>query len=148
MFALVRPAWIQTKLCRIPHRFLDLQHEYAQEHSSHVDLHATKKRSHATRAGPPGVCAFMNTFRFRLNCIDHYQAVPTELDPLLRRAPGPSQRQHSPPVPVIRVFGATETGQKVCAHIHGALPYLYLEYTGSLEQDAGMAIVSNWNEHR
>lgn len=80
----------------------------------------------------------MNTFRFRLNCIDHYQAVPTELDPVLRRAPGPSQRQRAPQVPVIRVFGATETGQKVCAHIHGALPYLYLEYTSSLDQDAGI----------
>ncbi|KAJ4358509.1 DNA polymerase zeta [Didymosphaeria variabile] len=78
----------------------------------------------------------MNTFRFRLNCIDHYQAVPTELDPALRRAPGSSQRQRAPPVPVIRVFGATETGQKVCAHIHGALPYLYLEYNGSLEHDS------------
>lgn len=78
----------------------------------------------------------MDTFRFRLNCIDHYQAVPTELDPVLRRAPGSSQRYNAPTVPVIRVFGATETGQKVCAHIHGALPYLYLEYHGSLGQDA------------
>ncbi|OAG06859.1 uncharacterized protein CC84DRAFT_1142989 [Paraphaeosphaeria sporulosa] len=80
----------------------------------------------------------MNTFRFRLNCIDHYQAVPTDLDPVLRRVPGISQHQRAPQVPVIRVFGATETGQKVCAHIHGALPYLYLEYTGSLDQDAGI----------
>lgn len=38
-------------------------------------------------------------------------------------------------MPVIRVFGATETGQKVCAHIHGAFPYLYIEYTGSLTPD-------------
>ncbi|KZM19879.1 DNA binding [Ascochyta rabiei] len=80
----------------------------------------------------------MDTFRFRLNCIDNYQATPTDLDPVLRRGVGPSQksREASPQVPVIRAFGATETGQKVCAHIHGALPYLYLEYVGSLEKDA------------
>jgi len=83
----------------------------------------------------------METFRFRLNCIDHYQAIPTDLDPLLRRGVAPSQRQNAPHVPVIRVFGATETGQKVCAHIHGALPYLYLEYSGSLEKTAG-----RWND--
>ncbi|KAL5119469.1 DNA polymerase zeta [Pleosporales sp. CAS-2024a] len=77
----------------------------------------------------------MDTFRFRLNCIDHYQATPTDLDPVLRRNAGPTQRQGAPQVPVIRAFGATDTGQKVCAHIHGALPYLYLEYTGSLQKD-------------
>ncbi len=82
----------------------------------------------------------METFRFRLNCIDNYQATPTDLDPILRRSAAPSTRQSAPQVPVIRAFGATETGQKVCAHIHGALPYLYLEYTGSLEEDAGMRI--------
>ena len=32
------------------------------------------------------------------------------------------------------MFGATETGQKVCAHIHGALPYLFIGYEGSLEK--------------
>ncbi|KAF2488886.1 DNA polymeras-like protein zeta catalytic subunit [Lophium mytilinum] len=78
----------------------------------------------------------MDTFRFRLNCIDHYQSAPTELDPVLRRGTGLSQRQNGPQVPVIRAFGATETGQKVCAHIHGALPYLYLQYDGNLEHDA------------
>ncbi|KAF1841784.1 DNA polymeras-like protein zeta catalytic subunit [Cucurbitaria berberidis CBS 394.84] len=83
----------------------------------------------------------METFRFRLNCIDNYQATPTDLDPVLRRNTGPSQRQGAPQVPVIRAFGATETGQKVCAHIHGALPYLYLEYSGSLEKDAVTAYI-------
>ncbi|KAI4607353.1 hypothetical protein J4E80_009748 [Alternaria sp. BMP 0032] len=83
----------------------------------------------------------MDTFRFRLNCIDNYQAAPTDIDPLLRRNAGPAGRLGAPQVPVIRAFGATETGQKVCAHIHGALPYLYLEYNGSLEKDVVNAYI-------
>ncbi|KAF2757341.1 DNA polymeras-like protein zeta catalytic subunit [Pseudovirgaria hyperparasitica] len=78
----------------------------------------------------------MDTFRFRLNCLDHYQATPTELDPQLSSGGGLSQRHNAPPIVVIRAFGATETGQKVCAHIHGALPYVYLKYEGSLDDDA------------
>jgi DNA polymerase zeta len=76
-------------------------------------------------------------FRFRLNCIDHYQATPTALDPQFGWDFRPSQGKNAPTVPVIRVFGATETGQKVCAHIHGALPYLYLLYEGGLGDDEG-----------
>ena len=79
----------------------------------------------------------MDLFRLRLNCIDSYQAVSSKFDPVLRNNVKPSQLQKEPTVPVIRVFGATETGQKVCAHIHGAFPYLYIEYTGSLRPDEG-----------
>jgi DNA polymerase zeta len=74
---------------------------------------------------------FPQPFRFRLNCIDHYQATPTRLDPQF------ASGADAPAVPIIRVFGATERGQKVCAHIHGAFPYLYLEYKGGLEADEG-----------
>ncbi|ROT41693.1 DNA polymerase family B [Sodiomyces alkalinus F11] len=77
----------------------------------------------------------MDLFRVRLNCIDHYQATPTRYDPQLRNDILPSQATKEPKVPVIRVFGSTETGQKVCAHIHGAFPYLYVEYTGSLDPE-------------
>ncbi|KAI1079676.1 hypothetical protein F5B20DRAFT_161116 [Whalleya microplaca] len=77
----------------------------------------------------------MDVFRVRLNCIDHYQAIPTKYDPLLRNDVRPSQLDKEPKVPVIRVFGSTETGQKVCAHVHGAFPYLYIEYNGSLLPD-------------
>lgn len=79
----------------------------------------------------------MDTFRVRLNCVDHYQATPTEFDPPVPFASGVSQRTDRPKVPVIRVFGATETGQKVCAHIHGVFPYLYIEYRGGLGSDEG-----------
>ncbi|KAI0130079.1 DNA polymerase family B [Xylariales sp. AK1849] len=83
----------------------------------------------------------MDIFRVRLNCIDHYQAVPTKYDPQLRNDVRTSQVRKEPKVPVVRVFGSTETGQKVCAHIHGAFPYLYIEYNGSLEpNDVGAYI--------
>jgi DNA polymerase zeta len=72
------------------------------------------------------------TFRVRLNCIDYYRASPTKYDPVLRRHGHGSQLSKEPEVPVIRVFGSTETGQKVCAHIHGAFPYMFVEYTDSL----------------
>ncbi|KAG0638169.1 hypothetical protein HOY80DRAFT_923269 [Tuber brumale] len=66
-------------------------------------------------------------FRIRLNNIDSYQAYPTSLDPIFPHIP---DDERPPKIPIVRVFGATETGQKVCAHIHGAFPYLYVEYPG------------------
>ncbi|KAL8772018.1 MAG: hypothetical protein Q9209_002683 [Squamulea sp. 1 TL-2023] len=77
----------------------------------------------------------MDIFRVRLNCVDHYQGLPTEFDPQLPGRPSQSKHKDAAKVPIIRVFGATETGQKVCAHIHGAFPYLYVEYHGSLIPD-------------
>ncbi len=79
----------------------------------------------------------MEPFRVRLNCIDHYQATASELDPPLPFRDGVSEKDYRPRVPVIRVFGATETGQRICVHVHGAFPYLYIEYNGSLAPEAG-----------
>lgn len=79
----------------------------------------------------------MDLFRVRLNCIDHYQATPTRYDPQLRKGIRATDVPKGPKVPVIRVFGSTETGQKVCAHIHGAFPYLYVEHTGGLDAEEG-----------
>ncbi|KAJ6111935.1 hypothetical protein N7523_007996 [Penicillium sp. IBT 18751x] len=78
----------------------------------------------------------MEPFRVRLNCIDHYQATTSELDPPLPFRDGASEKDFRPKVPVIRVFGATETGQRVCVHVHGVFPYLYIEYNGSLAPEA------------
>lgn len=80
----------------------------------------------------------MDLFRVRLNCIDSYQAFPSKFDPQLRNNVKLSQAHKEPKIPIIRVFGSTETGQRVCAHIHGAFPYLYIEYTGDLAPEVGM----------
>ena len=78
----------------------------------------------------------MDTFRVRLNCIDHYQAVPNdEFDPPVPLATASNNAKDRPRVSVLRVFGATETGQKVLMHIHGAFQYTYIEYSGSLMPD-------------
>ncbi|KIW25878.1 uncharacterized protein PV07_09014 [Cladophialophora immunda] len=84
----------------------------------------------------------MDTFRIRLNCVDHYQAVPVDgLDPLLPLGAGIQNPNDRPRLSVIRVFGATPTGQKVLMHIHGALQYTYIEYSGSLvPEDVDVAI--------
>ncbi|KAK4941400.1 DNA polymerase zeta [Elasticomyces elasticus] len=84
----------------------------------------------------------MDTFRVRLNCIDHYQAVPVnEFDPPVPLGITSENAKERPRVSVIRVFGATETGQKVLMHIHGALQYTYIEYSGSLApNDVDVAI--------
>src|ERR1700761_287921 len=89
--------------------------------------------------------AKQSTFRVRLNCVDHYQSPPSTLDPPLWGAStySSTQRSNLPHVPVIRVFGATETGQKVCAHVHGAFPSLYVPYTESLEQDLVQEYIQN-----
>ena len=69
--------------------------------------------------------------------MDHYQAIPTEFDPVLPIRDDKKPEKTARSVPVIRVFGATEEGQKVCAHIHGAFPYLYIEYNEPLTPDDG-----------
>lgn len=80
----------------------------------------------------------MEPFQVQLNCIDHYQATASELDPPLPFRDGAPEKDFKPKVPVIRIFGATETGQKVCVHVHGAFPYLYIEYNGSLVPEKGL----------
>ncbi|RMJ21375.1 hypothetical protein PHISP_07753, partial [Aspergillus sp. HF37] len=77
----------------------------------------------------------MDPFRVRLNCVDHYQATPSEFDPPLPYRDEAAAKHVRPKVPVIRVFGATETGQKVCVHVHGAFPYLYIGYDSALDPE-------------
>jgi len=78
-------------------------------------------------------------FRCRINNVDFYQHSPIpDFDPPL---PRPADHGDSHKVSVIRVFGATESGQKALVHIHGVFQYCYIEYSGSLRpQDVELAI--------
>jgi DNA polymerase zeta len=84
----------------------------------------------------------MDTFSVRLNAIDHYQAAPNPaFDPPVPQDCAHNDIKARPRVSVIRVFGATDTGQKVLMHIHGAFQYTYIEYSGSLlPEDVDSAI--------
>ena len=94
--------------------------------------------------------SFHRPFRFRLNCIDYYQKEPTSLYPALNPPATSTQgNEYSKvTVPIIRIFGATDSGQKVCAHIHGAFPYLYLEYNGPLDDHEGLFHSANYSTWR
>ena len=70
-------------------------------------------------------------FRVRLINIDHILTVPGPLDrtQCAFNAEGQTLRK----VPILRIFGATPAGQRVCLHIHNVYPYCYVQYKGSLD---------------
>lgn len=89
--------------------------------------------------------------RFRLTAIDTVQAdtktypEATPASPnipfLFRRSPFLGSHVPLHKVPEVRIWGATDRGQRCCVHIHGALPYVYIEYTGSLDPEAVQAYI-------
>lgn len=82
---------------------------------------------------PPDDCFI----RFRLSAIDFVPSVEhSQFDN--RRSPFVKGDMYT--VPVIRIFGATDRGQRVCAHVHGAFPYVYVEYKGKLDPTSGKSI--------
>lgn len=74
--------------------------------------------------------------RFRLSDIDTVQLdVPSLYD--VRCSPFFDEPLRV--VPEVRIYGATDRGQRVVAHVHGVLPYLYIEYQGELDPESGKA---------
>ncbi|KAH7883594.1 hypothetical protein F5I97DRAFT_2041862 [Phlebopus sp. FC_14] len=64
------------------------------------------------------------SLRVLINQIDHTLA-----------APGPLDNATLPRVPIIRIYGASSTGEKACVHIHQVYPYFFVEYTGKMTPD-------------
>ncbi|GAA5897069.1 hypothetical protein JCM5296_004286 [Sporobolomyces johnsonii] len=94
--------------------------------------------SEATAPTPAGLSAptippSEALIRIRLSCIDTVSSwEPSQYDN--RRSPYCKDLLRH--VPVIRIFGATDKGQRVCAHVHGAFPYFYVRYDGPLDPES------------
>ena len=72
-------------------------------------------------------------FRVRLINIDHVLTFPGPLD--RTECPFNAEGQPLRKVPVLRIFGATPAGQRVCMHVHNVYPYCFIRYKASLEPD-------------
>lgn len=65
----------------------------------------------------------------QLNNYDFYMSKPTPLD----RAHGISLPMNQYiRVPVIRIYGSLPSGHQVLCHIHGVLPYIFVQYNGEV----------------
>ncbi|KAK4058006.1 DNA polymerase zeta [Microbotryomycetes sp. JL221] len=81
-----------------------------------------------TEAVPEDDCII----RFRLSDLDSVMIQDYEAQPFdTRTSPFVERGTKLSTVPVIRIFGATDHGQRVVAHIHGVFSYLFVEYKGS-----------------
>ncbi|KAI8584678.1 hypothetical protein K450DRAFT_217450 [Umbelopsis ramanniana AG] len=88
-------------------------------------------------SGPSTRSAFL---KVRIVNIDHYLAEPGSMDNTL--SPFSSEPQALLKVPIVRVFGSTPAGQKVCLHIHQAFPYFYVPYP---EQDTSLDALQSYS---
>lgn len=63
------------------------------------------------------------TLEFYLTSLDYYSASPVNR---FDTSVSEMNREKSHSVPVIRIFGTTSLGQKVCLHVHDYFPYFYV----------------------
>ncbi|KAM0755963.1 hypothetical protein T439DRAFT_295975 [Meredithblackwellia eburnea MCA 4105] len=79
---------------------------------------------------PSPLSTHPDTFiRFKLSHIDVVTRTASQWSEFDSRV-SPFSKDKLRAVPEIRIFGATDRGQRVVAHVHGAFPYVYVEYKG------------------
>ena len=106
-------------------------------HGTHGKGHSRSQEAEGSRVTST-VDSAEPFFRVRLINIDH---VMQEAGPLDRTetafSSNPLKR-----VPVIRIFGATPAGQRVCMHVHGVFPYCYIEYKDKLDPETVLSNIT------
>lgn len=78
--------------------------------------HKNEARQEWLRPPPPAINPTTDTISFQQIDIDHYVAPPLA---------GMTGLQ-SGAAPILRMYGVTMDGNSVCAHLHGFLPYFYV----------------------
>ncbi|WAR54147.1 hypothetical protein PtB15_3B659 [Puccinia triticina] len=75
------------------------------------------------------------SIRFRLIQLDTLSISPSDSSLCLKTSPFLPRGQQFYKVPVVRLFGATQAGQRVVAHVHGAMPYFYVQFEAGINPD-------------
>lgn len=65
-----------------------------------------------------------------------------QIDSTIAKA-GPLDDHTLPRAPVLRVYGQSSLGRKVCLHIHQVYPYFFVEYGGNTDPVSGTRDVND-----
>uniref|UniRef100_A0A8C6KII3 DNA polymerase n=1 Tax=Nothobranchius furzeri TaxID=105023 RepID=A0A8C6KII3_NOTFU len=106
-----------------------------------ADLNPRWKRPHA-----PMLNSSSDTLVFQQIDLDYY------LGPSVAGMPGQSQAN----VPIIRMFGVTDSGNSVCCHVHGFAPYFYVpapngfkpDYLGEFKRELNSVVLKDMRSNK